>query len=240
MNQQEELPLTSCIYKGDAFQLLKRVPKESVRLILTDPPYNVSQANNLHTMGRRGIDFGSWDHEFDQTGWLEDAVKTLVKGGSMIVWNDWKLLGIIAAHLQELGMVVKRQLIYRKSNPMPRNIKRVPVQSCEFALWAVKPKGKWVFNKRSGVPYERGEFMYPVVRGSKHPTKKPDGLFQDLVEMFSNPGDLVLDPFAGAGTTAIAAHKTRRNHISFELDDNYFQMIKDALPEVREVDTLAE
>jgi len=226
------LPISSAIYCGDAFRLIKQVEPGSVRLLLTDPPYEISQDNNLHTMGRRGIDFGTWDHVFDQTGWLEDAVRTLMKGGSLVVFNDWKLLGIIAAHLQSLGMVVKRQLIWRKCNPMPRNILRVPVQASEFALWAVKPKGRWVFHKRPDRPYERGEFDYPVVRGSPHPTKKPDGLFQDIIEMFSDEGDLVLDPFAGSGTTAVAAQRTRRRHISFENDPNYYDLAVAALEKV--------
>lgn len=226
------IPIRSAIYWGDAFLLLKEVPSESVQLVLTDPPYEISRKNNLHTMGRRGIDFGTWDHAFDQTGWLEDAVRSLKKGGSIIIWNDWKLLGIIAAHLESLGMVVKRQLVWRKSNPMPRNLLRVPVQASEYALWAVKPKGKWVFNKRPEMPYERGEFTYPVVRGSKHPTKKPDGLFEDLIRMFSDEGDVVLDPFAGSGTTACAAQRTRRTHISFEYEKNYFDLAVQALNEV--------
>lgn len=231
------LPLHSAIYLGDAFELLKLVPSESVRLVLCDPPYEISQANNLHTMGRRGIDFGKWDHTFDQTGWLEDAVKTLTPGGSMIIWNDWKLLGFIAAHLQSLGIVVKRQLRWSKKNPMPRNLLRVPVQSDECALWAVKPKGKWVFHRRPGYKYERGEFSYPVVRGSKHPTKKPDRLFQDLIEMFSDEDDLVLDPFAGAGTTAVASQRSKRRHISFELDKDYFKLATDNLSKIVKVHT---
>lgn len=229
------LPLHSALYLGDAFELLKLITPESVRLVLSDPPYNVSQANNLHTMGRRGIDFGKWDHTFDQTGWLEDAVKSLMAGGSMIVFNDWKLLGFISAHLQSLGMVVKRQLRWQKKNPFPRNLLRVPVQSDECALWAVKPKDRWVFNKRAHMPYERGEFSYPVVRGSPHPTKKPDGLFQDLIKMFSDEGDLVLDPFAGAGTTAVAAQRSRRRHISFELDEDYFKLAAENLSKVVKV-----
>ena len=218
------LPCSSAIYLGDAFELLKLVEPGSVRLVLSDPPYEISQSNNLRTMGRRGIDFGTWDHAFDQTGWLESAVEALMPGGSMIIWNDWKLLGLIAAHLQSLGMVVKRQLVWRKSNPMPRNLLRVPVQSSECALWAVKPKGKWVFHRRPGYKYERGEFKYPVVRGSSHPTKKPDRLFQDLIEMFSDPGELVLDPFAGSGTTAVTAQRSKRRHISFEISEDYFAL----------------
>ena len=226
------LPTHSAIYLGDAFELLKRIEPGTVRLVLTDPPYNISQANNLHTMGRRGIEFGTWDHDFDITGWLEAAVAALVPGGSLVIWSDWKLLGFISARLQELGVTVKRQLIWSKTNPMPRNLLRVPVQSCEFALWAVKPKGKWVFHRRPGYKYERGEFSYPVVRGSPHPTKKPDRLFQDLIEMFSDEGELVLDPFAGAGTTAVAAQRTQRRHISFESDPSYFELAVSSLKEV--------
>lgn len=229
------LPSHSAIYLGDAFELLQLVEPKTVRLVLTDPPYEVSQANNLTSMGRRGIDFGSWDRSFDQTGWLESAVRTLVPGGSMIIWNDWKLLGIIAAHLQSLGMVVKRQLRWRKSNPFPRNILRVPVQGDECALWAVKPKGKWTFHKRPDRPYERGEFDYPVVRNSPHPTKKPDRLFQDLIKMFSDEGDLVLDPFAGAGTTAVAAQRCGRRHISFELEEQYFDLAVSSLEKVVDI-----
>jgi len=229
------LPPTSAIYLGDAFQLLKHVKPASVQLVLTDPPYNVSQANNLHTMGRRSIDFGKWDHSFDQTGWLEDAVRALAKGGSLVIWNDWKILGFIAAHLQSLGVVVKRPMRWRKNNPVPRNMLRVPVQGDEYCLWAVKPlnksKGGWTFNKRSSVSYERGEFLHPVVSHA-HPNKKPDRIFQDIIKIFSNPGDLVLDPFAGAGTTAAAAQRTRRRHISFENDRDYFELAVASLSEV--------
>jgi site-specific DNA-methyltransferase (adenine-specific) len=229
------LPDLSAIYLGDAFKLIKMVVPGSVRLILTDPPYNVSQANNLHTMGRRGIDFGEWDREFDQTGWLEDAVKALMPRGSMIIWNDWKLLGFISAHLQSLGMDVKRQMRWVKNNPIPRNMLRVPVQADECCLWAVKPpKGKWVFNKRKTISYERGEFHHPVISHA-HPNKKPGPIFKDIIEIFSNEGDLVLDPFAGGGTTAAAAHLAGRKHISFENKPDYFELAIEELAKVTTV-----
>jgi site-specific DNA-methyltransferase (adenine-specific) len=211
---QTRLPNKSAIYQGDALQLLEMVAPNSVRLVLSDPPYNVSQDNNLHTMGRRGIDFGQWDKTFDQIGWLEPAVRTLMPGGSMVVFNDWKLLGGIAAHLQMLGLSVKRILRWKKNNPFPRNIERSFVQDCEYALWAVAPGGTWVFNKRKDVGYERGEFEYPVVRGSTHPTKKPNALFSDIIKILSNPKDLVLDPFVGCydGQTSVM---TQRGFVSW-------------------------
>lgn len=214
----------SAIYRGDALDLLNLVSPETVRLLLTDPPYNVSRENNLHTMGRRGIDFGSWDKTFDQNAWLKPGVDTLMPGGSIVIFNDWKILGHIADDLTALGMDVKRMLRWRKSNPFPRNTLRSFVQDAEYALWAVKPGGRWVFNKRDSVSYERGEFEYPVVRGSLHPTKKPTDLFKVLIEILSNPNDLILDPFVGSGTTSIAAQMCGRRHIAFELDPAYFEL----------------
>lgn len=235
------LPDQSAIYLGDAFKLLHHVRPGSVQLILTDPPYNVSQVNNLHTMGRRSIDFGDWDHEFDQTGWLEAAVRTLSPGGALIIWNDWKLLGFIAAHLQSLGVTVKRQMRWRKSNPVPRNMLRVPVQGDEYCLWAVKPvsksKGGWTFHKRKDVSYERGEFHHSRISHA-HPNKKPHKIFSDILKIFSNEGDLILDPFAGGGTTARAAHSTKRRHISFENKPEYFEMAVEELSKATTVTRL--
>jgi site-specific DNA-methyltransferase (adenine-specific) len=153
----------------------------------------------------------------------------------MVIWNDWKLLGGIAAHLESLGMSVKRQMRWVKKNPVPRNMLRVPVQSDECCLWAVKPKKKWVFNKRKNVSYERGEFHHPVVRNSSHPNKKPDKIFQDIIKIFSNKEELILDPFAGAGTTAIAAQKLGRRHISFEKDYTYFNLASSELEKIVDV-----
>jgi len=212
----------SGLYLGNAFLLLPRVRPGTVRLVLSDPPYNVSRENNLETMGRRGIDF-EWDHGFDQTGWLHHATNALMPGGSIVIWNDWKNLGEVADKLQDLGLDVKRDLHWIKDNPLPRNRDRSFVQAVESALWAVKPGGRWVFNRRPELGYENGVFRHAVVRDKLHPSKKPDPIFRALIEILSNPGDLVLDPFAGVFTTAINAQATGRRHISFELREDYFE-----------------
>lgn len=107
------LPLTSGLYHGASEILLHRVVPNSVRLILTDPPYNVSQENNFHTMGRTGINF-AWDGGFDQELWIRLADKALMPGGSIVIWNDWKVLGLIAHLLIDLGYAVKRPLTWIK------------------------------------------------------------------------------------------------------------------------------
>ena len=220
------LPTTSMIYHGRAEILLPRVPAASVRLILTDPPYNVSRDNNFRTMGRTGIDF-SWDGDFDQEEWVRLADHALMPGGSIVIWNDWKNLGILAHLLQDLGYSVKRNLVWTKKNPFPRNRGRSIVQRTETGLWAVKPGAKWVFHWDTNKPYEDGIYDYGVPRGVKgrprHEALKPTKMFQEIIRTFSDPGDLILDPFAGGGTTAQAAELEGRRHICFELDPGWYE-----------------
>ena len=220
--------LTTGVYQGDAIDLIKLLPDESVDLVCSDPPYNTSRANNMHTMGRTGFNFG-WDGNFDQLEWLKEIAPKVRKGGGLVIWNDWKNLGLMDAALAQLGCEGKRVLIWKKRNPIPRNMKRVPVQAHEFALWAVKKGGikrnKWTFNRTAGAGYDTGEFTYALPRApsgrERHPSAKPDDLFRDVIRMFSNPRDLVVDPFAGGGTTAFAATVEDRRHISFELSMNW-------------------
>ena len=228
------LPVESGIYHGRAEILLHRVQPGSVRLILTDPPYNVSRENNYHTMGREGINF-DWDGDFDQETWVRLADKALMVGGSIVIWNDWKVVGLIAHLLLDMGYDVKRNLTWVKSNPWAPNPESNPAQRTEVGLWAVKrvkKTTKWVHNLRNHRSYEDLVFHYGVPKGSKkkealgrfrHETKKPNAMFREIIQIFSNPGDLVLDPFAGGGTTSFAAAAEDRRCISFELDDKWFK-----------------
>ena len=227
----EFLSTLSGVYHGAAEILLHRVVANSVRLILTDPPYNVSRVNNFHTMNREGINF-SWDGDFDQELWVRLADKALMPGGSIVIWNDWKVLGLIAHLLMDMGYDVKRNLTWIKTNPWPRNKERCPIQRTEVGLWAVKPGAKWVHNLRPHHSYEDLVFSYGVPKlgkkkkeagRSRHETKKPDDMFREIVQIFSNPGELVLDPFAGGGTTAYACEAEGRRHISFELDEKWYE-----------------
>jgi site-specific DNA-methyltransferase (adenine-specific) len=191
-------------------------------MVLTDPPYNVSRENNFHTMGRTGIDF-EWDGDFDQEEWLRHADRVLMPGGSLVIWNDYKVLGLIAHVLIDMGYDVKRPLTWIKNNPMPRNTTRLPVQKTEHGLWAVKPGAKWVFNKRGAA--ETFVFGYPLPRGRngrpRHDAKKPDDLYGEIVEILSNPGELIVDPFCGGGTLAYAAETRGRQHISIDEDEKW-------------------
>lgn len=200
-----------------------------VDLILTDPPYNISVKNNFNSMGRRGIDFGEWDKNFDQLSWIKPACEMLKPSGSIVIFNSWFSFGTISEELKKNGCVVKELIQWQKTNPMPRNRDRLYVTSCEVALWAVKGKG-WTFNRQRD-NYENAIFTYAAPNGKNrvHPTQKPVKLMEDLILIHSNKGDVVLDPFMGSGTTGIAALHTGRDFIGYELDEKYYQSAKERI-----------
>ena len=214
------------IYNEECLQGMQRIPDKSVDLVLTDPPYNISVDNNFKTMGRTGIDFGTWDKGFDLTSWIDTAVKKLRLGGNIVVFTDWKEVSNITSALQTSGCDVKDMIRMIKSNPMPRNRDRRFITDYEIAVWAVK-KGKWTFNRISET-YERPEINTPITSKKEksitnHPTQKPIKAMEWLLTRLSNEGDTILDPFMGSGTTAIACINTNRNYIGFELDENYYE-----------------
>jgi site-specific DNA-methyltransferase (adenine-specific) len=217
------------LLKGDCLELLGTLEDKSIDLVLTDPPYNISKPNNFSTMGRAGIDFGEWDHNFDLFSYIDRVYQLLDKNGSFIVFNDWKNLGDISRYAEEKGFETKDIIRLEKSNPMPRNRDRRYIVDSEYAVWFVKKGAKWVFN-RQDEKYERPKFTCGIEKGL-HPTQKPLSMMEWLVKIHTNAGQTVLDPFMGSGTTGVAAVKLNRGFIGIELDEHYFEIAKDRIEE---------
>ncbi len=222
------------IYNGDSYKLFGEFRDNQFHAIITDPPYNISKKNNFSTMNqkRRGVDFGEWDKKFDLYSWIEHYYPKLKPGGSFIIFGSFLYISHIADKLTEVGAEVKDVLKWIKTNPMPRNINRRYVLDTEFAIWAVKPKGKWIFNNPSGKPYLRAEFSTSTVSGkerTEHPTQKSLRLMKDIIEIHTNPDDLILDPFMGSGTTGVAARLTDRKFIGIEKEKKYFNISKERI-----------
>jgi DNA modification methylase len=211
------------IYNVDCTEALKEVEDGSVDLLLTDPPYNISMRSGFHTMGRQGVDLGEWDrHVIELKDWLPTACSKIKKGGSAVVFNDYKNIGELKDIFIECGLTVKELLIWQKPNPMPRNRDRLYVTTTEVALWAVKGKG-WTFNRQRD-NYENAIFNHGSVHASvrQHPAEKPVTLLTDLLKIHSNEDDLVLDPFSGSGAISVACEMLDRRYIAFELDKDYY------------------
>ena len=222
------------IYCGDCIQLMWELDKNSIDIIIADPPYNVSRENNFQTMGsacRQWMDFGEWDKWFDQTERLKSLPRILKENANVIIFNSWENLGLIKNACNENNIFIKRCLVLNKSNPAPFNRDRMFVNDVEFALrWVYNSKGKpskWTFNRKN--PVEKCVINTTVQSSKLHPTMKDIKVIEYLVELLSNEWDLVLDPFIWSWTTALACIKLNRNYVWFEIDERYVKTAEERI-----------
>lgn len=220
----------------DSKAVVKELINNNIKVdsIITDPPYNISKPNNLSTLSgkRKGVDFGHWDNNFNVCDWVADYTKVLNENGSIIIFCSYLYLSYLITELNQHNIEVKDVIVWKKTNPMPRNINRRYVQDLEFAIWGVKKGAKWTFNKPSNVPYLRSTFETGLVSGKErtiHPTQKSLEMLRKLVQIHTNPNDLILDPFMGSGTTGVAALLENRKFIGIEISPEYFEIAKQRL-----------
>ena len=212
---------------ADFSHFMKSLPRGSVDLILTDPPYTISKETGFKSVVNGvqrfavSMDFGTWDHcQIDLLDMAQVFYRALRQGGTAIVWYDLWKIGEIKEAMEQAGFKMLRQIIWEKTNPVPLNMKATYLSNCrEMAVSGVKG-GKPIFHDE----YDRGVYSFPIPRHNgnrQHPTQKPEDLFSELVLKHSNPGDMVVDPFLGAGTTAMAALKNGRAFAGCDIDENY-------------------
>ena len=168
--------------------------------------------------------FGKWDSEFtmeDLQLFINHFYRVLKPGGTCIVFFDlWKITPL-KDQLESAKFKQIRFIEWLKTNPQPINSKVNYLTNCrEIALLGIK-KSKPTFNSS----YDKAVYEYPIQGGKDrfHPTQKNTKMFEELIEKHSNEGDVVLDPFLGSGTTAVAASATGRKFIGCELDEEYFK-----------------
>ncbi len=218
------------IYNVDCIELIKKMIKQKILVdaIITDPPYNISTKNNFKTIGRAGIDFGEWDKNFDQKKWLKNIYKIVRPGGTVIIFNDWKNMGDIAKELTKNGFIVKDLIRWIKPAPMPRNTLRRYVNDAEYAILAIKPGGKWTFNKPEDIAYLRPIINGGVSNGKNriHPTQKSSQAIKQLIERHTVPGDLIFDPFSGSGEISLNANEMGRLYLGTEINKIYWKKSK--------------
>ena len=213
----------------DYREFLRSLSRNSVDLVLTDPPYGVSRKTGFSSV-KNGVqrfavsmDFGDWDHQqIDLPAFAQEAYRVLRRGGTVIVWYDlWKISHLYEA-LADAGFKMLRLIVWNKTNPVPLNSRCTYLSnSREVAVVGVKG-GSPTFNGA----YDSGDYSYPIPRhGGKriHPTQKPLDLFRELIRKHSGPGDLVVDPFLGSGTTAVAAIQEDRSFSGCDIDESYAQ-----------------
>ena len=240
---------TNRVEKIDAIEELKRLPNESVDLIVTDPPYNIASSKKLiqinGTLQTTADAFGEWDtyHPFDFDNLIRqlisEAYRVLKPGAAFYMFTARE------TNARFLEMAVQRGFTYRNVIAMTKPPAPSYYSNCwrsGFDLCMVLSKGK--FKNRTFNFLEQSEmsnvYHYnPRKKVSKHPTEKPTELIERMIRVSSNPGDLVVDPFLGSGTTAVAAKKLGRKYLGFELHTPYLKMIRDRLKAVKVEDSQA-
>ena len=234
-----EKNLNSSYTKQTDLELLSTISSNSVHLVLTDPPYIISRKSGMQSyknslekggkvdekFGKKyaiTTEFGEWDNSYtidDLEKTINEFYRILKPGGSCIIFFDiWK----IETLFKLLSKFSKHRFIeWVKSNPMPVNQYATYLSNArEIAISCVKG-GKATFNSK----YDNGIYDYPIYGGKDrfHPTQKSLPMFEELIKKHSNKGDTVVDPYAGSGTTAVAAINTNRNYLCCEPDDEYFE-----------------
>ncbi len=231
----------SCTIKTSDFtRFLSELEDQSVDLILTDPPYTISRQTGFKHVGPKSVerfavtmDFGAWDHAaIDLDALAEQALRVLRRGGTAIIFYDLWKLSYLADSMSSAGFKQLRFIEWVKKNPVPLNSKRnYLTNSREIAISGVR-SGKPTFHSE----YDNGIYHYPIPNNGKrhHPTQKPMSLFKELIEKHSNEGDLVVDPFLGSGTTALAALSLSRCFNGCDADRNYVQIAKERVNEAHQ------
>ncbi len=216
--------------KGDGVEAAKRLAKGSVDLLLTDPPYGISTPygcesqipRRLRTNGRDFImpkgNFGDWDKEIDPKTWL-DIVLSRVSGW-VVSFCAQAQIGAYQDCLRAHRFVAIGTLVWQKTNPVPFNAKHKPVNAWEAVVVGKRPGAEFYGD---GVVHNVFKHQSPSPQIRIHPTQKPIGLLYRFVEMFSARGDTVFDPFAGSGSTLIAAVRAERKAIGYEACEKIYQ-----------------
>lgn len=223
--------MDNVLLKTADFKLvLKDIPGQA-DLILTDPPYAISKKTGFKNLGKKSIkrfavsmDFGKWDKkEINLKDFSKLSFKALRKGGTIICFYDlWKITRVQEAFISAgFGMI--RLIIWEKTNPVPLNSHSIYLSnSREVAVLGIKD-GKPTFNSK----YDNGIYNLPIHRDKRiHPTQKPVKLMEALIKKHTRANDLVIDPFLGSGSTAIASIKLKRRFIGCDIDCNYVKKAK--------------
>ena len=222
--------MSNKVILGDCYEILKTIDDNSIDLILTDPPYNISRPSNFtknsdnKKFNNISIDFGDWDQvEIDIESLMIEFKRVLKPGGTIIIFYDiWKC-NSLKAIAEKLGLKQPRVCPWVKTNPVPINSKKNYLSNgIEFFFTFVKGKNA-TFNSS----YDKGIYNFPLCHGNErteHPTQKPLSLIKSLIEKHSKEGDVILDPFGGSGTTAIASIETNRRYFLIEKENNYYNI----------------
>jgi len=258
-----ELPRDEII-QGDCVQVLESLPERSIDLIFADPPYNLQLQQELWRPDMSRVDAvdDSWDRFEDLAAydrftraWLLACRRVLKDTGTLWVIGSYHNIFRVGAILMDLGYWILNSIVWIKTNPMP-NFHGVRFTNAhETLIWAQKERGRrYTFNYQAMKALNddvqmRSDWYLPLCTGRErirvggakaHSTQKPEALLYRVLLSSSNPGDTVLDPFFGSGTTGAVARRLHRHWIGIERDEEYIRIARERIARVQPELTPAE
>ena len=249
------------VLTGDCILEMQRLPEASVDLVFADPPYNLQLGGELLRPNHTRVDGveDAWDKfadfaEYDRftRAWLAAARRLLKPDGALWVIGSYHNIYRVGAILQDLGYWILNDIVWRKTNPMPNFRGRRFTNAHETLLWCARSReSRYTFNYESMKALNdelqmRSDWLIPLCGGAErlkndegrkaHPTQKPEALLHRVLIASTKPGDLVLDPFFGTGTTGAVAKRLGRRFIGIERDADYAKRARRRIAEVTAAD----
>ncbi|MBY8977209.1 site-specific DNA-methyltransferase [Rhodobacteraceae bacterium NNCM2] len=237
---------TNRVIEGDCVEAMAALPAGSVDMVFADPPYNLQLRGDLHRPNNSLVD--AVDDDWDQfesfraydafsNAWLKEARRVLKPDGAIWVIGSYHNIFRLGVSLQDLGFWIQNDVIWRKTNPMPNFRGKRFCNAHETLIWASRSEeAKPTFNydalkeMNDGLQM-RSDWLLPICSGGErlkseegqkaHPTQKPESLLHRVLLTSTNPGDVVLDPFFGTGTTGAVAKRLGRKYIGIEREARY-------------------
>lgn len=249
---QPALPVNQ-ILRGDCIAMMRTLPDASIDMIFADPPYNLQLGGDLARPDGSHVDAVTqdWDkfasfaaYDAFTREWLVEAHRLLKPNGTIWVIGSYHNIFRVGAMLQDMGFWILNDIVWRKANPMP-NFKGTRFTNAhETLIWAAKSeKAKYTFNYRAMKTLNdelqmRSDWVLPICSGQErirkggtkaHPTQKPEALLYRVLLATTNPGDVVLDPFFGTGTTGAVAKRLGRHWIGCERETSYIEVAEERI-----------
>jgi modification methylase len=260
---KRELPLDT-ILQGDCIAEMARLPDKSADMIFADPPYNLRLGGDLFRPegGRVDAVDDEWD-KFDSLAaydgftrdWLEQARRILKDDGTIWVIGSYHNIYRVGSLLQDADFWILNDIVWRKSNPMPNFRGTRFTNAHETLLWCSKSeKARYTFNYRAMKALNddlqmRSDWLLPICSGGErvkgedgskaHPTQKPEALLYRILLACTKPGDVVLDPFFGTGTTGAVARRLGRRWIGIEREPTYIKVARERIASTLPLDESA-
>jgi site-specific DNA-methyltransferase (adenine-specific)/modification methylase len=246
-----------CVLHGDCTELLAALPDKCVDLIFADPPYNLQLQNALYRPNQTRVDAvdDHWDQFADfaaydnfTRAWLAACRRVLKDSGTIWVIGSYHNIFRVGAIMMDLGYWILNDVLWYKTNPMPNFRGTRFTNATETLIWAQRSQvqKRYTFNYHAmknlnGEKQMPNVWQIPLCTGAEriridgkkaHSTQKPEALLYRVLLASSNPGDLVLDPFFGSGTTGAVAKKLKRHYIGIEREAAYVEIARQRIERI--------